>query len=278
MLQLKNWKVQIKFLDWYRLNRKAARMHNGIEVILISGIFTLVFYELSIFLAAFNSNYIIMFKDLLLSLILCLVLTSCGTTSFFPSEDSFVEVVDDISLYPIGQPAIEPEKVILKGSVIKYGNRSSLPVVFTSDTDGPYKTKKRLRYVKKSSRSKKSISSSSSTSTLTGANASASTAGDSYSSLTYSIKTLPYDPAKNYIRGTRGGCYYLSASGGKVYVERSYCGSTIDYTPTPLYSAPQSNSSYKSKSSAGTTHVKGHYRTSKSGKRTYVKPHTRRRN
>jgi hypothetical protein len=29
---------------------------------------------------------------------------------------------------------------------------------------------------------------------------------------------------RNYIRGPRGGCYYISGSGSKVYVDRSKCG------------------------------------------------------
>lgn len=32
-----------------------------------------------------------------------------------------------------------------------------------------------------------------------------------------------YSSARTYYRGPRGGCYYLSSSGGKVYVDRSYC-------------------------------------------------------
>jgi len=29
--------------------------------------------------------------------------------------------------------------------------------------------------------------------------------------------------AKSYIRGPRGGCYYINSSGGKTYVDRSMC-------------------------------------------------------
>lgn len=29
-------------------------------------------------------------------------------------------------------------------------------------------------------------------------------------------------PSRNYIRGARGGCYYVS-KGNKIYVDRSYC-------------------------------------------------------
>lgn len=32
------------------------------------------------------------------------------------------------------------------------------------------------------------------------------------------------DASRTYIRGPRGGCYYLSSSGRKVYVDHSYCG------------------------------------------------------
>ena len=29
--------------------------------------------------------------------------------------------------------------------------------------------------------------------------------------------------AKNYIRGSRGGCYYINSNGNKTYVDRSMC-------------------------------------------------------
>jgi len=30
-------------------------------------------------------------------------------------------------------------------------------------------------------------------------------------------------PGRTYIKGSRGGCYYLTASGKKTYVDHSYC-------------------------------------------------------
>jgi len=41
---------------------------------------------------------------------------------------------------------------------------------------------------------------------------------------TYSVPQPPRSKAdKTYIRGPRGGCYYISGSGSKVYVDRSMC-------------------------------------------------------
>lgn len=51
-----------------------------------------------------------------------------------------------------------------------------------------------------------------------------------------------------------------------------------DYETKYIRSISRSAHSYSNYgSSTGTIHVKGHYRTSKSGKRTYVRPHTRSR-
>lgn len=36
--------------------------------------------------------------------------------------------------------------------------------------------------------------------------------------------TVPTKPTREYIRGTRGGCYYLNSSGKKTYVDRALCG------------------------------------------------------
>lgn len=43
--------------------------------------------------------------------------------------------------------------------------------------------------------------------------------------LNESLTTTPrqISPSKNYIRRPRGGCYYLSGTGRKVYVDRSLC-------------------------------------------------------
>lgn len=47
----------------------------------------------------------------------------------------------------------------------------------------------------------------------------------SYSYRTAKIIELPFDASKNYIRGERGGCYYMNSNSNKQYVNRSYCGS-----------------------------------------------------
>ncbi|HEU0047772.1 MAG TPA: SH3 domain-containing protein [Nitrososphaera sp.] len=32
-----------------------------------------------------------------------------------------------------------------------------------------------------------------------------------------------YTPGRTYIRGSRGGCYYINSNGNKTYVARSFC-------------------------------------------------------
>ena len=50
-------------------------------------------------------------------------------------------------------------------------------------------------------------------------------AGETNAAETNSPQSEPTKPGtrKTYIRGPRGGCYYISDSGGKVYVDRSMC-------------------------------------------------------
>lgn len=38
-----------------------------------------------------------------------------------------------------------------------------------------------------------------------------------------SSKNKGSSPARSYIRGSRGGCYYINGNGGKTYVDRSMC-------------------------------------------------------
>ncbi len=74
--------------------------------------------------------------------------------------------------------------------------------------------------------------------------------------------------AKLY-RGPRGGCYYLSGSGGKVYVARSLCDAreNVADQPTPTTYTPATPSG------SGPVRVRGYTR--RDG--TYVRPHTRSR-
>ena len=74
---------------------------------------------------------------------------------------------------------------------------------------------------------------------------------------------------RSYSTGTRGGCFYLNGSNNKVYVDKSFCHSKSSYSLTP------SLNSSSSKSTGGSTYVKGHYRKTKSVKTVYVKPHRR---
>lgn len=99
-----------------------------------------------------------------------------------------------------------------------------------------------------------------------------------YGTKNYENLYFPYpDPNREYLTGERGGCYYLTSNGNKIYVDRSLCNSRKQ-SSTLSSSSSSSSKKHKTstyKSSSGTTYVKGHYRTSKSGKRVYVKPHTR---
>jgi hypothetical protein len=40
-------------------------------------------------------------------------------------------------------------------------------------------------------------------------------------------------PSRDYQTGPRGGCFYLSGSGSKVYVDRSFCGNRSSPNPRP---------------------------------------------
>jgi hypothetical protein len=37
------------------------------------------------------------------------------------------------------------------------------------------------------------------------------------------LKSQPSSPSRSYIRGKRGGCYYVNSNGNKTYVDRSLC-------------------------------------------------------
>jgi len=67
-----------------------------------------------------------------------------------------------------------------------------------------------------------------------------------------------------YIEGPRGGCYYLSASGNKVYVDRSLCGSSsTEIAPVTIPSLPSSGGYIRGPRG-------GCYRYSRTGKKVYV--------
>lgn len=83
----------------------------------------------------------------------------------------------------------------------------------------------------------------------------------------------PIESSRKYLTGERGGCYYVNSNGNRIYVDKSFCAiSSPSIMPNKSYQPSISNSS-----STGNVHVKGHYRTTKSGKTVYVKPHTRKK-
>lgn len=50
--------------------------------------------------------------------------------------------------------------------------------------------------------------------------------------------------SNGYIRGPRGGCYYINSRGNKTYVDRSLCGSASPSAPAQLASPKSSSSRY----------------------------------
>jgi hypothetical protein len=89
------------------------------------------------------------------------------------------------------------------------------------------------------------------------------------------LKT-PIEANRIYSTGDRGGCFYTNSKGNKIYVDKGFCGTNVKSETQTEISTPKYNTN--SSSSGGNTNVKGHYRTTKSGKTTYVKPHTRKKN
>lgn len=67
-----------------------------------------------------------------------------------------------------------------------------------------------------------------------------------------------------YIEGPRGGCYYYNASGNKVYVDRSLCGSSPAEVAPATLSNPPASGGYNLGPRGGC------YRYSRTGKKVYV--------
>jgi hypothetical protein len=85
---------------------------------------------------------------------------------------------------------------------------------------------------------------------------------------TTSVGDSPSTPSTSskgpYIEGPRGGCYYYSASGNKVYVDRSLCGSSsAEVAPVTSSNTPASGGYNRGPRG-------GCYRYSRTGKKVYV--------
>lgn len=93
------------------------------------------------------------------------------------------------------------------------------------------------------------------------------------SSYSENIVRASVDHSRIYQTGERNGCYFINSNGIRIYVDKSFCKSSI----TSVISSKTYKSS-TSKSTGGIIYVKGHTRKTKSGKTIYVKPHTRKRN
>lgn len=71
----------------------------------------------------------------------------------------------------------------------------------------------------------------------------------SYSDKNAKIVELPYDANKNYIKGERGGCYYMNNMYNKQYVNRAYC---TNYKDPVKIKSTKKKKTYKSKSYTST--------------------------
>lgn len=97
--------------------------------------------------------------------------------------------------------------------------------------------------------------------------------GSYSSSYTENILRANVEYSRFYQTGERGGCYYTNSNGNRIYVDKLFCNaSPASVSSTKTYKTSTS------KSTGGDIYVRGHTRTTKSGKTIYVKPHTRKRN
>lgn len=88
------------------------------------------------------------------------------------------------------------------------------------------------------------------------------------------VDAPPLPPRELHV-GPRGGCYYVSDSGDKTYVDRSECaGISAPAAPEPLLSSPSGSSSQGPRRSGGRQlHVGprgGCYYINRNGNKTYV--------
>jgi len=74
----------------------------------------------------------------------------------------------------------------------------------------------------------------------------------SYSNIDAKIVELPFDSNKNYIKGERGGCYYMNSNNNKQYVNRSYCGNSYRNPVTTKTTTTKKKKTYKSKTYSST--------------------------
>lgn len=81
--------------------------------------------------------------------------------------------------------------------------------------------------------------------------------------------------SRTYIRGPRGGCYYINGNGNKTYVDHSYCeGSGTTKSDARPLSSSRAPSRGSRGSSGGRTYIRGPrggcYYINSSGNKTYV--------
>lgn len=79
---------------------------------------------------------------------------------------------------------------------------------------------------------------------------------------------------REYFTGSRGGCYYLTASGNKTYVDKSYCENTQTETKSDSAKAPETNQPPSKKTSGDREYFTGArggcYYLTASGNKKYV--------
>jgi len=75
-----------------------------------------------------------------------------------------------------------------------------------------------------------------------------------YQSRYSKIYELPFDESTSYIRGERGGCYYINKNGNRSYVNRDYCGVQYKtYTPSKITKQRSTNTKCNTVQCSGRT-------------------------
>jgi len=165
--------------------------------------------------------------------LLLLLLVSCGTTSklIYPDIKLIQIEGEEYLLYTEANLNAPIANTIKKGSILFYNSTiNNYLEVYTSNPNYISKENhKDYKYYLHKAKYKPYTS--------------------SYYDRKARIVELPFDSSKNYIRGERGGCYYMNSNSNKQYVNRSYCSS---YSKPKIATPTKKKTKYKSKSYSST--------------------------
>jgi len=81
-----------------------------------------------------------------------------------------------------------------------------------------------------------------------------------YRKQTAKLYVIPFDDSQSYVRGERGGCYFINRNGNKTYVERSFCSSSptqVKNATTHKISKYKPSTSYRSKTRSKSVQCSG---------------------